>query len=483
MAFNIRDRRGYAGRYSLERPELKTAEELALVTTGMLNSKPHEMGEGMAYRINRGMFGRLFGSFPEGPSEKGLTENVKGKTFVIWGSGDVGRGTAEIAKATGGKVVFIDIRDESLERRRQEFGTDGVEYINSSHEGAANRIDDLLSSKDTVGVTLGALRKAGRAPILLTRERLRRINERRRAAGANTLLITDAQIDQGGGVEGVHSTNHNEPFICIEGSVVYAVANVPGSCYTAGYASKQLQDATLEDTKRLVLARARGVGVFEETPLIKTALNTCSSMVTDKAVAEYFGREYTTPDEALAKAKLKPKGGKIILGVAGEIKDYENRVGLLPSGVKEVLEFAKANGINLEIWVEQGAGKGAGVSDEDYTKAGAKIKTRTDVLENADIIKGVKEPMGDEIKLIKEGTWMYTYFHYTGMKDSRMLDWAIANRITSFAYETRLDENGMLPQLKCMSDVDGRSNALVLAALNNPQIIEIGGAEDLIKKK
>ena len=449
-----------------------TASEIDRIVSGVLDSEPHDMGEGLRYRIMRDGFKSLYSSFPGPPSDENLTKHVRGKTFVVWGSGDVGRGNAVVARALGGEVAFIDVNDGVLSIRRREFGSDGFGYINSKEAGAQTRIDDILSSPDTAGVTLGALVKGDRAPLLLTRERLRRLNDRRTAAGARPLIVVDGQIDQGGGTEGVKPTTHNMPFMAIEGSPVYAVANVPGSAYTAAYASTRLEEATLEDTKTILLARAEGTGAFDKDPLIKTSLNTWEGLVTDEKVARFFKREYKTPDESLNMSEWRPQG-RVVFGVAAEIKDYENRVGLLPSGVGGVVSFAKANGLDVEVLVEEDAGRGVGVTDEDYRKMGAKTKPRQYVLSKSDVLKGVKEPMGDQFRDIKAGTWVYTYFHYAGMRDSTMLDWAVKNRIGSFAYETRVDGEGMLPQLKCMSDVDGRSNALVITAATNPAIVEI----------
>ncbi len=467
-----------AGRASVSHGAMS---QVQLISTlyGVLDSKPHDMGEGLGYRINRRELKPLFKNFPNAPDEQELFEHVKGKTVVAWGAGDVGKGTATIARQMGANVVFIDINDDVLATRRNEFGEDGVTYINSNEGGAQDRINEILSSKDTIGVALGALVKGGRAPTLLTQDRLASINQARTDVGANALVIADAQIDQGGGVEGITATNHNQPFVCICGSPGYAVANVPGSIYTAGYASQQLEAATLEDTIRLIKARSQGTHILDEDPLIKTALNTWGGKVTDKAVAGYFERTHVSPDDAIGQVPYTAQDGKIILGVAAEIKDFENRIALTPAGVKKVVDQAKADGIDLELWIERGGGKGAGHNDEDYIAMGAKIKERDDILRNADILKGVKEPMGDELTKIKDDAWVYTYFHYTGMSDDKMLKWAETKNIASFAYETRLGADGHLPQLKCMSDVDGRANMFYIAAASNPRFMKFGKATDL----
>jgi alanine dehydrogenase len=55
------------------------------------------------------------------------------------------------------------------------------------------------------------------------------------------------------------------------------------------------------------------------------------------------------------------------IGVPKEIKEQEFRVGLTPAAVRALTEQGH------QVWVETQAGQGAGFSDEDYQKAGAKL--------------------------------------------------------------------------------------------------------------
>ena len=55
------------------------------------------------------------------------------------------------------------------------------------------------------------------------------------------------------------------------------------------------------------------------------------------------------------------------IGVPKEIKDHEDRVGLVPSSVAELVAHGH------EVLIEKGAGKGAGIADRDFLKAGAQL--------------------------------------------------------------------------------------------------------------
>ena len=95
------------------------------------------------------------------------------------------------------------------------------------------------------------------------------------------------------------------------------------------------------------------------------------------------------------------------VGIPKEIKNNENRVGMTPAGVAELVK----NG--HEVFVQHTAGEGSGFPDEQYTAVGAKIlPTIEDVYATADMIVKVKEPIKPEYKLIRKGQLLFTYFHF-----------------------------------------------------------------------
>ena len=139
----------------------------------------------------------------------------------------------------------------------------------------------------------------------------------------------------------------------------------------------------------------------------------------------------------------------MIIGVPKEIKQNENRVGLLPVGVQLLKSFGHT------VYVESNAGDGSGFSNEDYISVGGKIlKTAKEVYQKADMIIKVKEPIKPEFSLIKKDQILFTYFHFAASKE--LLNALIKTRSVCIAYETVQKEDGSLPLLIPMSEVAGR---------------------------
>jgi len=142
------------------------------------------------------------------------------------------------------------------------------------------------------------------------------------------------------------------------------------------------------------------------------------------------------------------------IGVPKEIKKSEYRVGMTPSGVGELVASSH------EVWIEAGAGIGAGFSDADYVSAGAKIAgTAEEVFGSAELIVKVKEPQLEECALLEPGKTLFTYLHLAADREqARAL---VDGGATSIAYETVTAPDGTLPLLTPMSEVAGRMSVQV----------------------
>ena len=139
----------------------------------------------------------------------------------------------------------------------------------------------------------------------------------------------------------------------------------------------------------------------------------------------------------------------MIIGIPKEIKNNENRVGMTPAGVKELVNHGHT------VYVQHTAGEGSGFSDDEYTAAGAAIlPTIEDVYATAEMIIKVKEPIEPEYKLVRKGQLLFTYFHFAS--DRALTEAMIASGATCIAYETVRDRHGALPLLIPMSEVAGR---------------------------
>jgi alanine dehydrogenase len=146
----------------------------------------------------------------------------------------------------------------------------------------------------------------------------------------------------------------------------------------------------------------------------------------------------------------------MLVGGVKEIKVHEYRVGLIPSSVRELVEHGH------EVVVETGAGLGAGLTDAQYEKAGAKIvASAAEVFAAADMIVKVKEPVGAERTMLRQGQILFAYLHLA--PDLEQTEALIESKAVCIAYETVTSPQGTLPLLMPMSEVAGRMAAHVAA--------------------
>ena len=145
------------------------------------------------------------------------------------------------------------------------------------------------------------------------------------------------------------------------------------------------------------------------------------------------------------------------IAVPKEIKNNENRVGLVPAGVRQLVQDGN------EVFVQKTAGEGIGISDEEFVEAGAKLcDTIEDTYAAGEMIIKVKEPQPEEVKLLNSGHILYTYLHLAAMKD--LTEGLMESGATCIAYETIQFPDGSLPLLVPMSEVAGRMATQVGAA-------------------
>lgn len=139
----------------------------------------------------------------------------------------------------------------------------------------------------------------------------------------------------------------------------------------------------------------------------------------------------------------------MIVGIPKEIKNNENRVGMTPAGVNELVRRGHV------VYVQKDAGLNSGFPDSRYEKVGAKILPAIDdVYAVADMIVKVKEPIEPEYPLIRKGQLLFTYFHFAS--DRTLTDAMLASGATCLAYETVELKDHTLPLLVPMSEVAGR---------------------------
>ena len=139
----------------------------------------------------------------------------------------------------------------------------------------------------------------------------------------------------------------------------------------------------------------------------------------------------------------------MLIGVPKEIKANENRVGLSPISVRELVTHGH------EVIIETNAGQGIGEADADYIIVGAKIvKTVAEIFATAEMVVKVKEPQKVEYEQFGKNQILFTYLHLS--PDQVQTKGLIDSGCIAIAYETVTADNGSLPLLAPMSEIAGR---------------------------
>jgi alanine dehydrogenase len=161
------------------------------------------------------------------------------------------------------------------------------------------------------------------------------------------------------------------------------------------------------------------------------------------------------------------------IGVPKEIKDRENRVGMTPAAIGDLVHAGH------EVVVERGAGLGSGFDDEDYSRNGARL-TDAPTAWSAELVVKVKEPLEVEYRFLS-GQIVFTYFHLAGVTPA-LTDALLQAQTTAIAYETVEDDAGRLPLLAPMSGVAGSMAATMgnyyLAKFNGGRGMLLGRVQD-----
>jgi alanine dehydrogenase len=159
------------------------------------------------------------------------------------------------------------------------------------------------------------------------------------------------------------------------------------------------------------------------------------------------------------------------IGVVTEIKPDERRVALQPGAANDLVHRGHT------VFIQAGAGNGAGAPDAAFEAAGATIlATPEEVFAAAELIVHVKEPQQSEIAMLRPDHTLFTYLHLAAYP--KVAEGLMASGATSIAYETVVS-GGTLPLLAPMSHIAGRLStqvgAFYLMAPNGGRGVLLGG--------
>jgi alanine dehydrogenase len=188
---------------------------------------------------------------------------------VIIGGGVVGINAAKMAAGLGARVTILDI---SLERLRY---LDDVlpANVTTLYSNRHNILDAIRRADLVVGAVL---LPGAKAPHLVKREDLKVMKP-----GS---VIVDVAVDQGGCVETIKPTTHENPTYFVDGILHYAVANMPGGVPRTS--TLALTNATLSYGLRL--ARDGWKKAAKDDAALRLGLNVVEGKVVYPGVAEAF---------------------------------------------------------------------------------------------------------------------------------------------------------------------------------------------------
>ena len=230
-----------------------------------------------AYHLERFLGGRglLLGGVP----------GVEAGDVVILGGGVVGTNAAKIALGLGAKVTLLDISHARLQYLDDIFGG-RIQTLASNPSNVA----EMASRADLL---VGAVLIPGaRAPHLVTRDMLSQMKP-----GA---VIVDVAVDQGGCIETIKATTHDDPIYEVDGIIHYGVANMPGA--VPNTSTKALAYQTLNYAVRLA---NEGVKALTKDEALLKGLNTHRGQLTFDAVGRAFKLKTISAEDALEGYSVK----------------------------------------------------------------------------------------------------------------------------------------------------------------------------------
>jgi alanine dehydrogenase len=200
---------------------------------------------------------------------------------VILGGGIVGINAAKMAAGMGAQVTVLDI---SLERLRYLSDVMPANVV-LVHSNRYNILDQIATADLVVGAVLVP---GAKAPRLIRREDLKLMQP-----GS---VIVDVAVDQGGCVETIKPTTHENPTYVVDGVIHYGVANMPGA--VSRTSTLALTNATLPYARQL--AKKGWKLALRESPALLKGLNIVAGQVTYPGVAEAFDLPLAEPQRFLA---------------------------------------------------------------------------------------------------------------------------------------------------------------------------------------
>lgn len=136
------------------------------------------------------------------------------------------------------------------------------------------------------------------------------------------------------------------------------------------------------------------------------------------------------------------------VSVPKEKRPGETRVSLLPDNVRRFIEAG------FTVFVERGAGAGAGFDDEAYAVAGAEIVSAEEAWSRSPFIAKLFAPAPEEYGFLREGQHIGGLLHAEGNK--ALVDRLCESGVTAYSYEYFRTPDGIFPLTAALSEISGK---------------------------
>jgi len=199
---------------------------------------------------------------------------------LIIGGGVVGTNAAKMAAGLGAHVTLLDV---SLDRLRylSDVLPPNVDLLYSNRH-------NILQQIAKADLVIGAVLLPGaKAPNLVKRADLKLMKQ-----GS---VIVDVAVDQGGCIETIKPTTHDQPTYVVDGIIHYAVANMPGGVPRTS--TLALTNATFPYAKKL--SRLGWKQACKQDHSLFLGLNIVEGKIVYPGVAEAFGLSLADPNSLI----------------------------------------------------------------------------------------------------------------------------------------------------------------------------------------
>lgn len=169
----------------------------------------------------------------------------------------------------------------------------------------------------------------------------------------------------------------------------------------------------------------------------------------------FAGQAYI-PQELLQE--LSKANNRLLIGIPRERCKEERRMPLTPEAIDILTDCGH------RVLVETDSGLGINYSDNHYSEAGAEIVSTPEEVFKADVIIKILPPVAEEVQMMKPRATLFSMIQLNQFEPEAFL-LLMEKRITAISYELMSDEQGHIPILNTISEIEGAASITIASEL------------------